>query len=166
MDVKNVKDNFKNMELVVVEKQSNIKRYAIVAGIVILCIAIYWFMLGFQDGTGNIDDIQDGLGKVEIEQQRAKDSIGRIQEGIERSESSVGRIESSIDRSEGIIRDIADGLERSSGQIDVVIERIEYAEDRNRNAEGRIGETSDRVDDGIRCADESESIFARYEKRN
>ena len=166
MDVKNVKDNFKNMELVVVEKQSNIKRYAIAAGIVILCIAIYWFMLGFHGRNEHIDNIDDGLEKITIEQQRAKDSLGKIQEGIGRSESSVERIESSVDRSEGIIRDIADGLERSSGQIDAVIERIEYAEERNRDAEGRIGETSDRVDDGIRCADESESIFARYEKGN
>jgi len=157
-----VKNDFKNIELVVVEKQDTIKRYAIIAGVIILCIAIYWFVLGYHGRNEHIDNIDDGLEKITIEQQRAKESLGRIQEGIERSESSVGRIESSVDRSEVIIRDLADGLERSSGQIDVIIERIEFAEERNRDAERRIGETTDRVDGGIRCADESESIFARY----
>ena len=157
-----VKDNFKNMELILVEKQDKIKRYAIIVGVIILCIAAYWIMLGFHGKNEHIDDIDEGLGNITTEQQRAKESIGRIQEGIERSESSVGRIESSIDRSEDIIRDIADGLERSSGQIDIIIERIEYAEERNRDVEWRISETSDRIDRGIRCADESESIFARY----
>ena len=158
--------DFKNTEFVVVEKQDKAKYIVIAIGVVVLCIAIYWFMLGFKTGGGNIDNIEDGLGNIEIEQQRAKDSIGKIQEGIERSENSIGRIESSVERSEGIIRDIADDLDRSSGQIDAVIERIEFAEGRNRDAEGRMRETEDGIDNGIRCADESESIFARCESGN
>lgn len=130
-------------------------------------LAVCWLMLGDGDKPpGHIDNIRQGLGSIESEQRRAEESLGRIEAGIDRSEEGAGRLADSIDRSESIIGAIADDIDRGTGEVDRALGRIEIAESGNREAAAGIDRASAGISDGLRRADESESIFTRYESGN
>lgn len=108
--------------------------------------------------------INAGLGNIAAEQRRAEESLARITERMERSEESANRIESSVARSESIVGELAVDIERNAGEVDLALERIGDAESGNCDVAERIERSERRISDGLRRAEQSESIFSRYEK--
>ena len=146
------------------------KRYlCIVGGLIVICLVAWLICSGTRgsgNGTGHYNNIQDGLERIDTEQQRAKDSVDRVTEGIVRAEESASRIGASIERSEDIARNIADDLRRNDELVRDATERIERAEERKREIAEGIDRCERRLADGLRSNSASESIFSRYEKRD
>lgn len=138
----------------------------IVGIFLLVCIAMYWLLLGVKGNGGHYDNIQTGLGNIETEQRRAEESIDRISEGIDRSQESAGRIGASVERSEDIARSIADDIRRNDDALRDALERIGDAESRKCEIDAGVKRCENRIADGIRCNHESKSIFERYEKGN
>ncbi len=148
--------------MVDLETQNNGMRYTCFIVIFLCVIAGLWYLFSRPEHGGNIDNIETGLDNIAAEQRRAEESLGRIREGIDRSEESLGRITDSVERSGELIGSVRDDVGRITGEVDSAIEGIRSAETRNREVEERIGDVRERIRDGIRRADESESIFAKY----
>ena len=150
-----------------IESQNEGMRHTcfIVILIVILCGLWYLFSRP-ESGGGNYNNIEVGLDSIAREQQTAKDSIGRIQQGIERSEESVERLADSVERSGELVGSISNDIERSAGEVDIAMERVRSAGERNREVEEGISRAEERVSDGLRINSASESIFARYSGGN
>lgn len=148
------------------DKDKILQSVLVVAIIGIICVALYWLLLGVKPERRDYDDIQNGLANIDAEQRNAAESIGRVTDSIERSEASAERTGDSIDRSEDITRDISDGIRRNDEAVRDALDRIADAESRKRKADAGIEKCESRISDGIRCNNESKSIFDRYEKGN
>ena len=141
------------------ERTKNIGLDTVVLGVVLLLLvtALCWFL--FSDHRADRDNIGAGFQQVD-------DQLGRVRDGIDRSEEGTERLAGSIDRSESIIGELSNDLDRSAGEIGNALAGIRDTESRIDNATAGIERAESGIQDGLRRAGESKSIFARYESGN
>lgn len=88
--------------------------YALVAGGVLLVLAVCWFLLREPDVHDQRDaarDVEQSLDRAGAEQQRAVESAERIQSGLERSVVVIERIEERTGNAESAVGRAASGNE-------------------------------------------------------